>query len=125
MTIPYRQHWLLRRTERTLRRSDPHLAAMLAIFARLCAAETIASCEQVRPPDTRARRCLAWLRSVVAGIVASLVACARWLMHRIAIGCIVMRWRFSGGARATLGVPSTSRHPLRPGGPGLPPLSAG
>jgi hypothetical protein len=122
MTIPYRQHWLLRRTERALRRSDPHMADMFAIFARVCAAEPIASGEQAGPPHIRARRCLTRLGGVITGIVGSLVACARWLMRCIASGYTVMRWRFSAGARARLGVPSASRHPMRGGGPGLPPL---
>ena len=44
--VSYTQHWRLRRMERWMRRSDPHLAAMLAIFARLTAGEVIASIEQ-------------------------------------------------------------------------------
>ena len=43
MRIPYPQHWVLRRIEGSLRRSDPHMVAMLAIFARLTAGEVITS----------------------------------------------------------------------------------
>ena len=45
MTIPGRRRWVLWRLERGLRRSDPHLAAMLVIFARLAADEAITSTE--------------------------------------------------------------------------------
>jgi len=46
MSVRYVQHWRLRRINRRMSRSDPHLAAMLAIFARLAAGEPIASIEQ-------------------------------------------------------------------------------
>ena len=39
MWIACRQHWVLWRLSRSLRRSDPHLAGSLAIFARLNAGE--------------------------------------------------------------------------------------
>ena len=61
MRFPYRQQWLLRRMNRSLCRSDPHLAAMLAIFARLTASEAITSQEQATTPGARARRGLIWL----------------------------------------------------------------
>jgi hypothetical protein len=48
MEIPCRQRWILWRTGRGLRRSYPHLAAMLAIFTRLTSGEAIASREQHR-----------------------------------------------------------------------------
>jgi hypothetical protein len=40
----------LRRIDRELRRSDPELASMLGIFARLNADEAMPGWEQVRPP---------------------------------------------------------------------------
>jgi hypothetical protein len=48
------QRWRLRRMDRWISRSDPHLAAMLAIFARLSAGEAIASIEQAGFRHTRA-----------------------------------------------------------------------
>jgi hypothetical protein len=45
VSVSYTQHWRLRRIDRWMRRSDPHLAAMLTIFARLTAGEAIASSE--------------------------------------------------------------------------------
>ena len=35
MTLPYREERLLRRVDHALRRSDPDLASLLSIFARL------------------------------------------------------------------------------------------
>ena len=46
MGVIYVQHWRLRRIDRWTSRSDPHLAAMLAIFTRLSAGEPIPSIEQ-------------------------------------------------------------------------------
>jgi hypothetical protein len=41
MSLRYRQQWQLRQIDHALRRSDPHLAAMLAIFTRLTAGEEL------------------------------------------------------------------------------------
>jgi hypothetical protein len=37
MNITYRERWLLRHRAGALRAADPHLAAMLAVFARITA----------------------------------------------------------------------------------------
>jgi len=58
MTLPYRQERLLRRADHALRRSDPDLASMLSIFARLTAAEGMPAREQLRPRPAWARRVL-------------------------------------------------------------------
>lgn len=63
MSLCFRQEWLLRRTEDALCRSDPHLAAMLAIFSRLGAAEPMPAGERVH---TR----LGWLRRPLARAAA-------------------------------------------------------
>lgn len=73
MSVSYTQHWRLRRMDRWMSQSDPHLAAMLAIFARLTAGEAIASIEQARFRDRRAwgnlvrMRAAAWLLITVVG----------------------------------------------------------
>jgi hypothetical protein len=59
MSLCFRQERLLRRTEDALRRSDPHLAAMLVIFSRLGAAEPM-------PVRERIRTRLGWLRRPLA-----------------------------------------------------------
>jgi hypothetical protein len=53
VSVNYTQHWRLRRMDRRMSRSDPHLAAMLAIFARRTADEAIASIEQAGFRRTR------------------------------------------------------------------------
>lgn len=58
MSLPYRQQWRLRHIDHALRRSDPHLAAMLAIFTRLTAGEKICDAERIRVP---AWRLVTWL----------------------------------------------------------------
>jgi hypothetical protein len=59
MRIPFRAPWRLRALERELRRTEPHLAAMLAIFAKLNAGEAIVSREQAHRPGDRTGRVLA------------------------------------------------------------------
>ena len=68
MTLPYRQGRLLRRADRALRRSDPDLASMLSIFARLTAADLMPAREQLR-----SRPRLAWARRVLLWPVAGAV----------------------------------------------------
>ena len=60
MTLPYRQERLLRRTDRALSESDPHLATMLSIFTRITATERLPAWEQLRPTLTLAWSVLLW-----------------------------------------------------------------
>jgi hypothetical protein len=94
MYIPYHQRRLLRRAERGLRRSDPHLAAMLMIFARLYARETLVSPEQ--PVRVRAA---AWLLSAVVCLAGGVSGAARALSRRVAAAWGAVRDRLGGGQR--------------------------
>jgi hypothetical protein len=98
MRIPYRQHWLLRRMNRSLCRSDPHLAAMLAIFARLNAGEVISSREQESPLGISVIRSLGWLGKITAGVAAGLIACGHWMPRRAASARATVRRRFGQAA---------------------------
>ena len=60
MSLPYRQERLLRRADRALCRSDPDLASMLSIFARVTADEKMPAWEQLRPQLTWPWRVLLW-----------------------------------------------------------------
>jgi hypothetical protein len=62
--VPFRQHWVLWRLGLSLRRSDRHLAAMLAIFAGLTAGEAVGSREQAGTAGD-------WVRGGVAGWAAA------------------------------------------------------
>jgi hypothetical protein len=64
MTLPYRQERLLRRTDRALSVSDPHLASMLSLFTQITRAERLPAWEQRRPR-------LAWAWSVALWPVAA------------------------------------------------------
>jgi len=104
MRLPFRQFWQLRGIERRLCASEPHMAAMLTIFARLNAGEAIISHEQARLDGSRVRRVVAWLADVIAG----LAAVSRWLFRRVASACaMVCRW-CGGLARAPLSAPSAA-----------------
>ena len=54
MALTYRQERLLRRADRALTESDPDLATMLSIFARIASAETLPAWEQLGQRLTRA-----------------------------------------------------------------------
>lgn len=83
MTLSYREERLLRRTDRALSQSDPDLASMLSIFARITAAEGLPAWEQ-----RRAR--LAWVwRAVLWPVAAAafLVVFAAGGGSRAAVAC--------------------------------------
>jgi len=120
MRIPYRRHWLLLRMDRRLRRSDPHLAAMLAMFARLYAAETITSREQAARPGARIRHRLASLvRMMICGM-AGLIAGAVRAFRRGVHASTMMCHRFSRVIRAALATSPPASPPVRRGDSGLP-----
>jgi hypothetical protein len=96
MRLPYHRYWVLPRISRGLRRSDPHLAAMLAIFARLTAGEAITSWDQSGPPRGRMRHVMVRLGSAIAIAAACLCACAHWVLRGAAISCAAVRRRCSG-----------------------------
>ena len=60
MTLPYRQERLLRRADRALTQSDPHLASMLAIFAQIASPDRLPAWEQLGARLTRALSVLLW-----------------------------------------------------------------
>ena len=72
MTLPYREERLLRRVDHELCRSDPDLASLLSIFARLTAAERMPARERLRPQPRWAWRVLLWPVAAVAFLVAAL-----------------------------------------------------
>lgn len=102
MRIPCRQRWLLRRTDRMLRRSDPHLAVMLAIFAMLHSREAINSVEQVR--RLRALAPLIWAGRAAAHLAGWMAAGACWAARRTAAACVAVRHRLGGGQRRNTAV---------------------
>jgi hypothetical protein len=83
MALPYRQERLLRRTDRALRQSDPDLASMLSIFARITASERLPAWEQLRPKLTWAWRILLW----PVGAAAFLVVFAAGGGSKAAMAC--------------------------------------
>src|SRR5689334_11272353 len=85
MTIPGRRHWALWHMERGLRRSDPHLAAMLAIFVRLTVGEAITSPGQRMTARRWIGRALAGLGRVLIAAAAGVSARARRAIRRIGL----------------------------------------
>jgi hypothetical protein len=83
MSVSYTQHWRLRRLDRWVSRSDPHLAAMLAIFARLAAGEPIASIEQARFHRTHAWYNLSQMKAAALLLMAHTGRAFRWIAQAI------------------------------------------
>jgi hypothetical protein len=84
MSVSYTQHWRLRRMDRWMTRSDPHLAAMLAIFARLTAGEAIASIEQAGFRDMRAWGNLVRMKQALGLLISYARRAWRWCAKAIA-----------------------------------------
>jgi len=79
MSVRYVQQWRLRRINRRMSRSDPHLAAMLTIFARLSAGEPIASIEQAGFRHTCAWYNLCRMKAAVLMLVTFTGRAFRWI----------------------------------------------
>ena len=91
MSLPYRQRRRLRRTRRTLHVSEPRLAAMMIMFARLNAGEAMPARERVRrrlpwPVRALARTVRALARAVWA-VAHAVWAVLRWC-GRAAVSCV-------------------------------------
>lgn len=71
MSLPYHQQRRLRRIGRVLRGSDPQLAAMLSIFARLTAGERMPAREQLSPRRRGTWPLLMRLLSLVARLAVA------------------------------------------------------
>jgi hypothetical protein len=69
MTLPYRQERALWRADRALCQSDPHLASMLSIFARINAADRMPAWEQLRPKLALALNLLLWPAAAAVFVV--------------------------------------------------------
>lgn len=107
MRLSFRQAWQLRGIERRLRRSEPHMAAMLGIFTMLTAEEAISSCEQVRRPGNWLRPLLAVLAAAIAGFALA----ARWVARQAARPCVAAHRRLNRTAPTPLGTPSAAENP--------------
>lgn len=79
VSVSCTKHWRLRRIDRWMSRSDPHLAAMLAIFARLTADEPIASIEQAGFRRTCAWYNLSRMKAAALLLVAYACRAFRWI----------------------------------------------
>lgn len=112
MRVPHRESWRLRGIERELRRTEPHLAGMLAIFGRLTAGEAIFGPERVRHSGDRARLVRALLTAVLTGLAVA----ANWVPGQTVRLCAATRRRVVRIARVAFGTPSAARHGTVPRG---------
>lgn len=109
MSIRFRERRLLRRRASALRAADPHLAAMLAVFAQITATEALPSTEQI------SRRCPRLLPTlaVVAAVAARMVRAAARGIRRSVAGCAsglrAIGGRLAGGPTRLPPAPSTRK----------------
>ena len=87
MTLPHRQERLLRHADEALCQSDPDLASMLTIFARMTAAEGMPDREQLRPRPIWAWRALLWSVAAVTFLVVFVVVFVAGGGSRAATAC--------------------------------------
>ena len=72
MSINYAERHQLHRIESRLFRSDPHLAAMLAVFDRLCDGQCLPAQEQIATRQGRILRSAALIVKAFAVMIAAL-----------------------------------------------------
>jgi hypothetical protein len=89
MSLNHRQLHRLHRIESGLLRSDPQLAAMMAVFTRLSAGQYLPAWEQVTTRPERIRQAAASIVkaiAVVAAAVGLLVNAVRGLVRAVVMG---------------------------------------
>jgi hypothetical protein len=101
MNLSYRQQHQLHVIEARLRRSEPNLAATMALFGTLCLGQAMPAWEQATKPG-RFRRAVAWIVTTLIATIAVMT-----VLLRKVVAVATARWR----ARA--GVPAAKRE--RPG----------
>jgi hypothetical protein len=86
MSLNHRQLHRLHRIESGLLRSDPQLAAMLAVFTRLSAGQYLPAWEQVPTRQERIRQAAASIVKAIAVAVGLLLNAVRGLVRAVVTG---------------------------------------
>jgi hypothetical protein len=126
MTLPLREERLLRQTDRALSESDPDLASMLWIFARITEAERLPPWEQLRPRLAWAWGALLWPVAALAFVVVfvagggsrAAVSCCAAIRGSARPTSLNPFRRRSAGVRVTRVSRVDGSGPPAPGGPG-------
>jgi len=77
MSINHAERHQLHRIESRLFRSDPHLAAMLAVFDRLCDGQCLPGREQLATSEGRIRHSAALIARAIAAVLAAMLNLVR------------------------------------------------
>jgi hypothetical protein len=110
MSINYAERHQLHRIESRLFRSDPHLAAMLAVFDRLCDGQCLPAQEQLATRHGRIRHSAALIAKAIAAVMAAMLNLLR----------TVDVW-LTAVTRKSVGLPlKPTRQQARPGTDGRP-----
>jgi Protein of unknown function (DUF3040) len=107
MSINYAERHQLHRIESRLFRSDPHLAAMLAVFDKLCDGQCLPAQEQLATRQGRIRHSAALVAQAIAAVIAAILNLLR----------AVDAW-LTAVTRRSLGLPPRPRPTRQQAGPG-------
>lgn len=72
MSLNHAERHQLHRIESRLLRSEPHLAAMLAVFGRLCDGQGLPAREQLATRQGRVRRSAAVIATAIAVVITAM-----------------------------------------------------
>jgi hypothetical protein len=117
--LPSRQQKLLREIDKAVSRSDPRLASMVAIFARLAAGEQMPGREQLQTPASR----MLGAAAIIAALISRAAgACARQIRLTITAGTAVTTSLITNSplARRARSPAASTRSSARTDQPGLP-----
>jgi hypothetical protein len=119
MSLNHAERHQLRRIESRLFRSDPHLAAMLTVFARLCEGQGLPAREQLVTRQGRIRKSAALIAQAVAVLTAAVRTAANTVDTRLTAVITRSLGRPPQPARQQAGPGTGGRggQPGRPAGP--------
>jgi hypothetical protein len=117
MSLNFAERHQLHRMETRLLRSDPHLAAMLVVFTRLCDGQGLPAREQLVIRRGRVRRSAALIANAVAVVFAAIRTGVRTVDAKLT--AVIMRslGRPPQPARQQADPGTGDRPPGRPAGP--------
>jgi hypothetical protein len=117
MSLNFAERHQLHRMETRLLRSDPHLAAMLVVFTRLCDGQGLPAREQLVIKRGRIRRSAALIANAVAVVFAAIRTGVRTVDAKLT--AVIMRslGRPPQPARQQADPETGGRPPGRPAGP--------
>jgi len=117
MSLNFAERHQLHRMETRLLRSDPHLAAMLVVFTRLCDGQGLPAREQLAIRQGRIRRSATLIVKAVTVVFAAVRTLVRTVDARLTAAILRSLGRPPQPARRQADPGTGGRPPGRPAGP--------